>query len=36
VNTSGAIAFLAGTIIPLAIIAFVLIGLWGRDPDRRD
>jgi hypothetical protein len=32
-NVAGAVAFLLGTILPLAALAFVLVGLWGRDPE---
>jgi hypothetical protein len=35
-NVTGAVAFLLGTILPLAALAFVLVGLVGPDPDMED
>ena len=32
-SITGAVAFLLGTILPFAALAFVLVGLWGRDPE---
>lgn len=33
---SAAIGFLFATLLSLAVLAFVLIGLYGRDPDRSE
>ena len=33
---TAAIGFLIATLLPLAVLAFVLVGLYGRDPDRSE